>query len=291
MSVRSEPTTRLAVLERAGEGVEALVDLAGADRVVRGLDDQPDARDALLRPVVQGQGEPAALAFLDAQQAVGEAAALALAQLGLDAQRLGEGEEARVVRGAHGGGGEHAQLRALDGAEGVVAGAQDGERAGLERRHGQRRDLDRTAVGRGELGGEIGGAPGLERRGAPGLAERGARDDGAAVAGAFEHEAAFGRDERERFLGDALEQAALVELVREPGRGGEQVVERVGLGAELLAQGALGLDVALGRAARAARAQGQHGEHAEGDRKQSVEDDLVCAHAGSTCPVWTFTTR
>ena len=96
---------------------------------MRGLDDQPDAGDALLRPVVQRQREPAALALLDAQEAVGEASALALAQLGLDAQRLGEREEARVVRGAHRGGGEHAQLRALDGAEGRVGAAQHGERA------------------------------------------------------------------------------------------------------------------------------------------------------------------
>ena len=134
VSVRSEPTTRAAVLERALQRAEALVDLARLDRVVRGLHDQADPGDALLRAVVQRECQAAALALLDAQEAVGEAAALALAQLGLDAQRLGEREEAGVVRGAHGGGGEHAQLRALDGAEGVVGRAQHGERAGLERR-------------------------------------------------------------------------------------------------------------------------------------------------------------
>ena len=134
VSVRSEPDDRLAVLERALQRAEAFLDLARLDRVVRGLDDQADAGDALLRPVVQRECEAAALALLDAQQAVGEAAALALAQLGLDAQRLGEREQARVVRRAHGGGGEHAQLRALDGAEGEVGRAQHGERAGLQRR-------------------------------------------------------------------------------------------------------------------------------------------------------------
>ena len=134
VSVRSEPTTVLAVLERALQRAEAFLDLARLDRVVRGLHDQADAGDALLRPVVQRECEAPALALLDAQQAVGEAAALALAQLGLDAQRLGEREQARVVRRAHGGGGEHAQLRALDGAEGAVGAAQHGQRAGLQRR-------------------------------------------------------------------------------------------------------------------------------------------------------------
>ncbi len=135
VSVRSEPTTVLQCSSARLQRAQALVDLAGADRVVRGLDDQADAGDALLRAVVQGECEAAALALLDAQQPVGEASALALAQLGLDAQRLGEREEARVVGRAHRGGGEHAQLRALDGAEGVIARAQHGERAGLERRH------------------------------------------------------------------------------------------------------------------------------------------------------------
>ncbi len=137
-----------AVLERAVERAEALVDLAGLDRVVRGLDDQADAGDALLRPVVQRQRQPAALALLDAQEPVGEPSALALAQLGLDPQGLGEREQARVVRGAHRGGREHAQLRALDGAEGRVGAAQHGQRAALQRGDGQRSDLDGAAVGR-----------------------------------------------------------------------------------------------------------------------------------------------
>ena len=139
-----------AVLERALERAQALLDLARLDRVVRGLDDQADAGDALLRPVVQRERQTAALALLDPQQAVREAAALALAQLGLDAQRLGEREQARVVRRAHRGGGEHAQLCALDGAEGTVGRAQHGQRAGLQGGHRQRRDLDGAAVGRGE---------------------------------------------------------------------------------------------------------------------------------------------
>ena len=122
-------------------------------------------------PSCSGEGESPALAFLDLQQAVGEAAALALAQLGLDAQRLGQREEARVVRGAHGGSGEHAQLGALDGAEGAVRGTQHGQRAGLQGRNGQRQELDRAAVGGRELRGEIGGARGAERAGAPGRAE------------------------------------------------------------------------------------------------------------------------
>ena len=225
------------------------------------------------------------------QEAVGEAAALALAQLGLDAQRLGEREEAGVVRGAHGGGGEDAQLRALDGAEGVVGGAQDGESAGLQRRHRERRDLDRAAVGRRELRGQIGGAHRVERGGPPGLPERSARDDGAAVAGALEHETAVGRDERERLLGDALQQPALVELVGEAGGGGEQPVERVGLGAQLLAQRALRLDVALGGLARPARADDERREHAEGEREENVQHDLVDAHVRSIPSRTTLTTR
>ena len=120
VSVRSERTTPRQCSSARLQRAEALRDLAGLDRVVRGLDDQPDAGDALLRPVVQRQRQAAALALLDAQEPVGEAPALALAQLGLDAQRLGEREQARVVRRAHRGGREHAQLRALDGAEGAV---------------------------------------------------------------------------------------------------------------------------------------------------------------------------
>ena len=94
-----------------------------------------------------------------------------------------------------------------------------------------------------------------------------------------------------RLLGDALEQAALVELVREPGRGCQQAVERIGLRAQLLAQRALGLDVALGPLARAAGTQGERPEHAEGDRQQHVQDDLVDAHVRSIRPCKLVTTR
>ena len=248
---------------------------------MRGLDDQPDAGDALLRPVVQRQRQPAALALLDAQEPVGQPSALAFAQLGLDPKGLGEGEETRVVRGAHRCGGEHAQLRSLDGAEGRIGAAQHGQSAALQGGDGQRSDLDGAAVGVGEGRGEIGGADGVECGRTPGLPERCARDDGAAVVRAFEHEPAVGRHELQRLLGDALEQTALVELVGEPGRGRQQAVERIGLRAQLLAQRALGLDVALGPLTRAAGAQRERPEHAEGDRKQHVQDDLVDAHVRS----------
>ena len=92
VSVRRERTTPWQCSSARLQRAEALLDLARLDRVVRGLHDQPDAGDALLRPVVQREREAPALALLDAQQLVGEAAALALAQLGLDAQRLGERE-------------------------------------------------------------------------------------------------------------------------------------------------------------------------------------------------------
>ncbi len=237
--------------------------------------------DALLRAVVQRERQAPALVLLDAQEAVGESPALALAQLGLDAQGLGEREQARVVRRAHRSRREHAQLGALDGAERPVERAQHGERAVLERRHRQRRDLDGAAVGCRELGCEIRDVARAQRGRAPGLADRRARDDAAAAADALEHEAAVGRDEIETLLGDALEQAALVELVGEPGRRGEQPVEGVGLRAQLLAQRALGLDVALGRSARAARAHDQCREHAEGDREQDSQHDLLDAHGPS----------
>ena len=105
------------------------------------------------------------------------------------------------------------------------------------------------------------------------------------------HEPALRGDELQRLLRDALEQPALVELVGEPGRGGEQVIERIGLSAELLAQRALALDGALGCLARPARAQGEHREHAESDREQCVQRDLVHAHVGATCPVPAITIR
>ncbi len=111
------------------------------------------------------------------------------------------------------------------------------------------------------------------------------------LSGALEHEPAVGRDELDRLLGDALEQAALVELVREPGRGCQQTVERIGLRAQLLPQRALGLDVALGPLARAAGTQGERPEHAEGDRQQHVQDDLVDAHVRSIRPCKLVTTR
>jgi len=245
----------------------------------------------MLRPVVQRECETAALALLDPQEPVREAAALALAQLGLDAQRLGEREQARVVRCAHRRGCEHAQLCALDGAEGALGAAQHRQRAGLEGRHGQRGDLDGSAVGRGERRRQVGGAGRIERGRAPGLAERRARDDGAAVVRALEYETALGRDQLDCLLGDALEQATLVELVCEAGGCGEQAIERVGLGAHLLAQCTLGLDVALGLLARAAGAQGERREHAEGDGKQHVQDDLVDAHVRSIRPCMIVTTR
>ena len=181
MSVRSERTTPWQCSSARLSELQALGDLAGLDRVVRGLDDQPDAGDALLRPVVQRQRQPAALALLDAQEPVGQPSALAFAQLGLDPQGLGEREEARVVRRAHRGGGEHAQLRSLDGAEGRVGAAQHGQSAALQGGDGQRSDLDGAAVGVGERRGEIRGADGVERGRPPGLPERCARDDGAAV--------------------------------------------------------------------------------------------------------------
>jgi hypothetical protein len=96
---------------------------------------------------------------------------------------------------------------------------------------------------------------------------------GAAVVRALEHETAVGRDELHGLLGDALEQAALVELVGEPGRGGQQAIEGVGLCAQLLAQRALGLDVPLCPLTRAAGADDECREHPQGDRKQDVQND------------------
>ena len=72
---------------------------------------------------------------------------------------------------------------------------------------------------------------------------------------------------------------------------GEQPVERVGLGAQLLTQCPLGLDVALGGPPRAACAYDECREHAEGERQHDVQNDLVDAHVRSIPPCTAFTTR
>ena len=264
---------------------QALVDLARLDRVVRGLDDQPDAGDALLRPVVQRQGEPPALALLDAQEAVGEAAALALAQLGLDAQRLGEREEARVVRGAHGGRREDAQLRALDGAEGAVGAAQHGQGAGLQRRNGQGRDLDGAAVGRGERGGEVGGAGGIERR--PG---RQALPSGALVTTVQRLSVRSSTSPQSAETSSTASSAMRSSRRPSSSSSASPVVAASrrssasawALSCSRSARSASTLRSAARREPRARS--GEHPEHAEGDRKQDVQDDLVDAHARSIPP-------
>ncbi len=149
------------------------------------------------------------------------------------------------MRRPHRCGGEDAQLGALHGAERAIGAAQHGQGTGLQRRNGQRRDLDCPAVGRGKRGGEVGRTARVEDGGSPGLPDRCARDHRAAVVRALQHEPAVGRDQLDCLLGDALEQAALVELVGEPGRRRQQAIERVGLCAQLLPQRPLRLDVAL----------------------------------------------
>ena len=126
-------------LDREPDHAARLAVLLVAEIGERRLEDQPDARDRLLRPVVQRQREASPLLLLGRQEPVGQARALALAFLGLCPQRSRERVQAPVLAGPRPEVREHPQLRELERRERRV-GAPDDREIGRPEALGAHRD-------------------------------------------------------------------------------------------------------------------------------------------------------
>ena len=215
-------------LDREPDHAARLAVLLVAEIGERGLEDQPDARDRLLRPVVQRQREASPLLLLGRQEPVGEARALALAFLGLRPQRSRERVQAPVLAGPRAEVREHPQLRELERRERRVGAPDDREICRPEAlgSHGDRADLGCQPRLQG-----LGDVAGARQRG------RYQRRVDRIVRGADEQAVLAGLDDQGRVrlqelprrAREPVEHSLLVEIVLQPGDRGDEPVERIRL--------------------------------------------------------------